>query len=115
MAASSRHPGIIAPAALSFLAIYNPSLGTTDETLEDQIVYYWAKPDDSGTSQNEDDEGEKKNRRLRQIGLAQGMIEFAKYSCSSPCVAHGFHLTHTAGPFPTAKLSNQLTPRNPGS
>jgi hypothetical protein len=78
----------IVPAQLGFLAIYNPSLGTTDETIDDQIVYYASattlsqkrrrhrvpkdgRPTD-GISQEE------RNERLRQIGLAQGMVEFAK-------------------------------------
>lgn len=77
------------PAQLGFLAIFNPSLGTTDETMDDQIVYYASistqsqkqsqrrryrsrgKPTD-GISQEE------RNERLRQIGLAQGMVEFSR-------------------------------------
>ncbi|XXH03667.1 hypothetical protein Hte_010072 [Hypoxylon texense] len=75
----------VVPAQLGFLAIFNPSLGTTDETLDDQIVYYASvntqskkrrhrsrgKPTDS-ISQDE------RNERLRQIGLAQGMVEFSR-------------------------------------
>ncbi|KAK5796720.1 hypothetical protein VI817_006004 [Penicillium citrinum] len=68
---------------LSFLAIYNPTLGPTDETLEDQILFYTSRADRqcedetiSGGDGNKlsDDE---KNERLRQIGLAQGMVNFA--------------------------------------
>ena len=74
------------PAHLGFLAIFNPSLSDTDETLDDQIVYYASvtsqgkspkrrrrrdRPTD-GISQEE------RNERLRQIGLAQGMISFSK-------------------------------------
>lgn len=76
------------PAQLGFLAIYNPSLGDSDETLDDQIVYYAsaaslstssrrrrartkARPTD-GISQEE------RNERLRQIGLAQGMVTFSQ-------------------------------------
>ncbi|KAI8229513.1 hypothetical protein K4K56_008201 [Colletotrichum sp. SAR 10_98] len=33
-------PGGIVPAQLGFLAVFNPSLGNTDDTLDDQIVYY---------------------------------------------------------------------------
>jgi hypothetical protein len=87
---SHSHPssGII-PAQLGFLAIYNPSLGTTDETLEDQIVYYASAATLSqprrrrhhrqrtGTKDVEISQ-EERNERLRQIGLAQGMVEFAK-------------------------------------
>ncbi|OHE93980.1 hypothetical protein CORC01_10672 [Colletotrichum orchidophilum] len=78
-------PGGIVPAQLGFLAIFNPSLGHSDETLDDQIVYYSsvstqrhkrrhrsrAKPT-ANLSQEE------RNERLRQIGLAQGMVEFSK-------------------------------------
>lgn len=79
------------PAQLGFLAIYNPSLGTTDETMEDQIVYYssvaspssssskkqrrssFPDPTNASSSSRED-----RNERLRQIGLAQGMVEFGR-------------------------------------
>lgn len=59
----------ITPAALSFLAIYNPSLGPTDETVHDQIVFYTSRKGNVVTS----------NDKLRQIGLAQGIVEFARY------------------------------------
>jgi hypothetical protein len=75
----------VIPAQLSFLAIYNPTLGPTDETLEDQIVFYTSRTD----LQREDDStiaensgklaGIDKNERLRQIGLAQGMVNFARW------------------------------------
>ncbi|KAJ4395186.1 hypothetical protein N0V85_006644 [Neurospora sp. IMI 360204] len=94
----------IVPAQLGFLAIYNPSLGTTDDTLEDQIVYYASvttlkdqqrrrhrsdrssrrrhAPTNSVTGAaapgTEAVSQEEKNERLRQIGLAQGMVEFGK-------------------------------------
>ncbi|KAK6535204.1 hypothetical protein TWF694_001673 [Orbilia ellipsospora] len=64
--ASSQTPTSITPASLSYLAIFNPSLGPTDETLPNQIVFWTSR---SPTSQNE---------CLRQIGLAQGIIEFAR-------------------------------------
>ncbi|KAI0387079.1 hypothetical protein F5Y04DRAFT_76235 [Hypomontagnella monticulosa] len=84
-AAVSPPPAAVVPAQLGFLAIYNPSLGTTDETVDDQIVYYASvntqskkrrhrsrgKPTDN-ISQDE------RNERLRQIGLAQGMVEFSR-------------------------------------
>ncbi|KAI2624990.1 hypothetical protein GGR54DRAFT_594411 [Hypoxylon sp. NC1633] len=82
---ASPPPATVVPAQLGFLAIFNPSLGTTDDTIDDQIVYYASvntqskkrrhrsrgKPIDS-TSQDE------RNKRLRQIGLAQGMVEFSR-------------------------------------
>ncbi len=78
---SSGQPRKVVPAHLGFLAIYNPSLGTTDETLEDQIVYY--SPPNTSTNDKhqrptEDWIREQHNEQLRQIGLAQGMIEFGK-------------------------------------
>ncbi|KAJ2894344.1 hypothetical protein MKZ38_007720 [Zalerion maritima] len=96
----------IVPAQLGFLAIYSPMLGGLgDDALENQIVYYSSftsgaadksrrkrkgvdrvDSDDraSGTKGAASKTGERlkdeqeKNERLRQIGLAQGMVEFAK-------------------------------------
>jgi hypothetical protein len=74
----------VRPAQLSFLAIYNPSLGNTDEALQDQIVFYSSraarvrkarKGHESDASVAHDEE---ENERLRQVGLAQGMVDFAK-------------------------------------
>jgi len=77
----------VIPAQLSFLAIYNPSLGTTDETVADQIVYY-SSPESksaertrrlySSRSQSDDAARDESNLQLRQIGLAQGMVEFGR-------------------------------------
>ncbi|KAL7274412.1 hypothetical protein RUND412_002687 [Rhizina undulata] len=69
---SSLVPTII-PASLSYLAIYNPALGPTDETVNDQIVFYTSKKGGSATA----------NEKLRQIGLAQGVVEFARVFASS--------------------------------
>jgi hypothetical protein len=75
------------PAQLSLLAIYNPSLGTTDETLRNQIVFYHSKPA-NGESQKANRRGaeadgqsrqENAHEQLRQVGLAQGMVSFAKW------------------------------------
>ena len=83
----SEHPRKITPAQLGFLAIYNPSLGTTDETLENQIVYYSSaesrgdrtrQPGNSDTKAIQNAIREQNNERLRQIGLAQGMVEFGR-------------------------------------
>ncbi|PFH55116.1 hypothetical protein XA68_10675 [Ophiocordyceps unilateralis] len=83
--------GAVVPARLGFLAIYNPSLGRTDETMDEQIVYYAsvttqaasshrrrrrrvrarARPTDGLTPQE-------RHERLRQIGLAQGMVSFGR-------------------------------------
>ena len=74
---------VIKPAELALLAIYNPSLGRSDETLHDQIVYYYSKKSSESRKQSGDDgrdhAREEANEKLRQIGLAQGMVEFAKY------------------------------------
>jgi len=75
----------VVPAALSFLAIYNPALSQSDETFQNQIVYYYSKPSHgrSRFPQNKADaeaeeSREEKNEKLRQVGLAQGMVDFAK-------------------------------------
>ena len=80
----------VIPATLSFFAIYNPSLSKSDETFEDQIVYYHSKPKDGRSKLYETSLGgktketkEEKDEKLRQIGLAQGMVSFARY-CSPP-------------------------------
>lgn len=83
MSNSGNRLGVI-PACLSSLAIYNPSFGTSEETLDEQIVYYHSKADGERTGRrsasNADpaQENKERNERLRQIGLAQGMVEFAK-------------------------------------
>jgi hypothetical protein len=75
----------ITPAQLSFLSIFNPTLGPREDTLKDQIVYYYSREDyarrmkpeswDIGEDRNIHDE---ENEKQRQIGLAQGMINFAR-------------------------------------
>ncbi|KAH6665888.1 hypothetical protein F5X68DRAFT_55422 [Plectosphaerella plurivora] len=79
-------PGAIVPAQLGFLAIFNPSLGNTDETIDDQIVYYASVNTQSHTRRRqrsrarptENVSQEERNERLRQIGLAQGMVDFGR-------------------------------------
>lgn len=82
------------PAQLGFLAIYNPSMGNTDETIDDQIVYYSSVSAQTASSQQQrkrhrtaNNSGarpmaalsnDERNERLRQIGLAQGMVEFGR-------------------------------------
>jgi len=72
--------GEIIPAQLNFLAIYNPSLGNTDDTVADQIVYYYSakSPERSRRRQSSRSRIEESNAQLREIGLAQGMVEFGK-------------------------------------
>ena len=74
----------IVPAHLSFLAIYNPELGPTDDTFQDQVVFWFSKAAKDRRRQGKQDGDAQKevqdeeNEKLRQIGLAQGMINFAK-------------------------------------
>ncbi|KAI3322574.1 hypothetical protein HD806DRAFT_130172 [Xylariaceae sp. AK1471] len=75
----------IVPAQLGFLTIFNPSLGTTDETIDEQIVYYASVNTQSQKRRyrsrgkpTADISQEERNERLRQIGLAQGMVEFSR-------------------------------------
>lgn len=85
MSSAPRHNGVV-PAQLGFLAIFNPSLGYTDETIDDQIVYYTSITSSSGARKSKrarskptlEISQEERNERLRQIGLAQGMVSFAK-------------------------------------
>ncbi|KAJ5550625.1 hypothetical protein N7535_001430 [Penicillium sp. DV-2018c] len=74
----------VIPAQLSYLAIYNPTLGPTDETIADQIVFHTSRSshersindstaEESANKSLEDEE----HQKLRQIGLAQGMVNFA--------------------------------------
>lgn len=76
------------PAQLSFLAIYNPALGPTDETFQQQLVYYYSRAANearSAAKKNARSEAtvaaaqrREENEKLRQIGLAQGMVDFAR-------------------------------------
>ena len=71
------------PAQLSYLAIYNPLLGTTDETIKEQIVFYTSRSSllrrkDSSAASDDKEPNDELNERLRQVGLAQGMVTFAR-------------------------------------
>lgn len=94
-------PSII-PAQLGFLAIYNPSLssrsggGDDENSVNDQIVYYASLNEQHASSQGgslkkrrrrhrsstggmeQQVSREIRNERLRQVGLAQGMVEFSR-------------------------------------
>ncbi|KAL9108626.1 MAG: hypothetical protein Q9227_006572 [Pyrenula ochraceoflavens] len=75
---------IVAPAQLSFLAIYNPTFGHGEDSIRDQILFYSSKQSRerlkqrSSLAQTAPADHEEENERLRQVGLAQGMIDFAK-------------------------------------
>ncbi|KAI1594963.1 DUF1712 domain containing protein [Pyrenophora tritici-repentis] len=74
----------VVPAQLSFLAIYSPALGTSDETFHQQIVFYYSKAAKArsklkdGDTRRKQELREEENEKLRQVGLAQGMVGFAK-------------------------------------
>ncbi|PSR97046.1 hypothetical protein BD289DRAFT_480377 [Coniella lustricola] len=80
----------VIPAQVGFLAIFNPSLGNTDDTLDDQIVYYSSvdinpakrrrhvSKQSATAKATENVSHEERNERLRQIGLAQGIVGFSR-------------------------------------
>lgn len=95
--ATAPWPPRVVPAQLAFLAIYNPSFGPTDDSFPDQLVFHYSRAEqeerikqkknrssgrrdgdrrDGGPSDTQAREAE--NERLRQIGLAQGMVDFAR-------------------------------------
>ncbi|KAF4976978.1 hypothetical protein FZEAL_6427 [Fusarium zealandicum] len=87
-------PSSIVPAQLGFLAIFNPSLGNTDDTIDDQIVYYASVTTQSASHKRRRTRGQpiqdishdERNERLRQIGLAQGMASFSRGFASGAAV-----------------------------
>ncbi len=86
---TTQWPNKVVPAQLSFLTIYCPALGTSDETFQDQLVFYYsraaqeargaARKDVRSVPAGGDALRAEENEKLRQIGLAQGMVDFAKY------------------------------------
>lgn len=79
------HHAQVVPAQVDFLALYNPSLSTSDHDLLEQIIYYYDRTSQRhGGGQKEPDQEDEssqeqeQNKRLRKIGLAQGMVEFAR-------------------------------------
>lgn len=104
-------PATIIPAQLGFLAIFNPSLSTADDTLDDQIVYYASvntqsqrKRHHSRAKPTQSISPEERNERLRQIGLAQGMVEFSR----------GFSDGHSVDTIDTEKSRVVLRELEPG-
>src|SRR5271156_1190668 len=73
---------------LESLYIFNPSLGRSDTTAHEQIIYHYfaahkhrASSPAHGTAESQQDI----DRQLRAIGLAQGIVEFARaFSPDSP-------------------------------
>lgn len=87
MYASTKIPKEVIPAHLGFLAIYNPSLGTGDESVKSQITYYYSSHNREDvessrvTNTNLKDNDflkQQTDEQMRQVGLAQGIIEFGK-------------------------------------
>ena len=74
----------VVPAQLSFLAIYSPLVASNRDSISDQIVFYTSRSTRlrrgaaSGHGDVEETKNEE-NQRLRQIGLAQAMVDFARY------------------------------------
>jgi hypothetical protein len=85
----------VVPAQLSYLTIYNPSFGDNEETEHEQIFFYCSRKDlerghekvsklaqHDGAAESKPQEApskeEEQNERLRRVGLARGMVEFAK-------------------------------------
>jgi First Longin domain of INTU, CCZ1 and HPS4 len=65
---------------LSSLYIYNPSLGQTDATVHEQLIFtHPTKPPFEGPSKDAEAlEAAELNRQLRAIGLVQGIVQFAR-------------------------------------
>lgn len=87
MSFHGEEPQEIVPAHLDFLAIFNPELGCSEDTEKDQIVFYWSKPPkarkrpEQSATKDKESEHEQENERMRHVGLAQGMVSFAR--CAS--------------------------------
>ena len=89
---TTQWPSKVVPAQLAFLAIYNPSLGPTDETFRDQLVFYYSRKAQETrvaarkNARNDLAGGDalrmEENEKLRHIGFAQGMVDFAKWVAS---------------------------------
>ncbi|GME53405.1 Vacuolar fusion protein [Neofusicoccum parvum] len=75
----------VVPAQLASLAVFCPDLAADDDAFRDQLVFYHtSKPTRCHDEHSHDDE----NERLRQIGLAQGMINFARSFSDGAPVDH---------------------------
>ena len=79
-------------ALLSSFYIYNPSLGKTDSTVHDQLIFHYSAPPTHKTSSPKSspfdsvsETGQDLDKQLRAVGLAQGIVEFARaFSPDSP-------------------------------
>ncbi|CAG8709473.1 3724_t:CDS:2, partial [Racocetra fulgida] len=85
---------VAVPPSLNHFAIYNPTFGPTEETQKDQLLYYVAKktvPIDV---------------QMRQIGLAQGLINFTSTSPPNNTYAS----SNSSTQHDTSHSSSNLTP-----
>lgn len=60
---------------LSYICIYNPDLDPAEKRLADQIVFFHGHSDDENNETPIE-------QQLRYMGLAQGVIEFSRYTFS---------------------------------
>lgn len=68
-------------AFLSSLYIYNPSLGQTDNTVHEQLIFHYTPPlppTNAPAAVNPATASQELDKRLRAIGLAQGIVQFAR-------------------------------------
>jgi hypothetical protein len=95
MATSSKSQGTINNATtlaspfLSSLYIYNPSLGQTDSSVHEQLIFHYSpKPANNASSKpaaTDSTASQELDKQLRAIGLAQGIVEFARaFSPNAP-------------------------------
>lgn len=72
---------------LSSLYIYNPSLGQTDATVHEQLVFSHPTHPVVDAHANDTEAAAELDRQLRAIGLAQGIVQFARtFSPEAPVV-----------------------------
>src|SRR5271170_6635277 len=82
-------------AFLSSFYIYNPSLGKTESSVADQLIFHYSAPPTTHKTSSPKPSpadsstpaagGQDLDKQLRAIGLAQGIVEFARaFSPDSP-------------------------------
>lgn len=118
MSRSSSFTSIV-PASIAYLAIYNPTLGTSDGHIADQLAYYYSekhevrnRTNQASTRKGDQDSAIDVNERFRQIGLAQGILQFSTYDNLAARIAR---LTCGTGILQMAPIFNQSIRRNPVS
>lgn len=84
MSESAESPRSVVPAQLNLLAIYSPVLGTREDNQRDQIVFHYSRAEhERRRSKSKDALSKEQTEKLehdqfRQIGLAQGMLNFTR-------------------------------------